>query len=252
MRASTLVASLTATIVLLPACKDHDPAPGDKGPPAVTAAAKAAPAPAAQLLPPLAKLAETLPAGFAEIPQERKDQLEKLALFIRSKINAGETARVTYICTHNSRRSHMGQLFGTLAAAYYGVDHFEAFSGGTEATAFNPRAVAAVERLGFTLANPGGDNPHYKATYAANRPPLEMFSKKYDDPFNPKDNFATVMTCAHADKNCPVVAGASLRIPLHYEDPKDSDGKPDETATYDARAKQIATEAFYAFSRVKG
>jgi arsenate reductase len=247
MRPSTVVAFLTATIVLLPACKDHDPMPADQSPLAV-----AAPASAAQLLPALAKLAETLPAGFAEIPQERKDQLERLALFIRSKINAGETARVTYICTHNSRRSHMGQLFATLAAARYGVDHFEAFSGGTEATAFNPRAVAAMERLGFTLANPGGSNPHYKATYAANRSPLEMFSKKYDDPWNPKDSFAAVMTCSHADQSCPFVPGAALRIGLHYEDPKDSDAKPDESATYDARAKQIATEAFYALSKVKG
>jgi arsenate reductase len=247
MRATTLVAFLTATIVLLRACKDHEPMLSDKSPSAV-----AAPARAVHLLPPLAKLAETLPAGFAEIPQERRDQLERLAVFIRSKIDAGETARVTYICTHNSRRSHMGQLFATLAAAHYGVDHFEAFSGGTEATAFNPLAVAAMERLGFTFANPGGKNPHYKATYDANRPPLEMFSKKYDDPFNPKDGFAAVMTCSHADESCPYVAGAALRIGLHYEDPKDSDGKPEETATYDARAKQIATEAFYALSRVKG
>jgi hypothetical protein len=48
------------------------------------------------------------------------------------------------------------------------------------------------------------------------------------------------------------VTGSALRIPLHYEDPKASDGTPEEVATYDERARQIATEAFYTFSRVKG
>jgi arsenate reductase len=145
----------------------------------------------------------------------------------------------------------MGQLWTTAAAAYYGIDHVEAFSGGLEVTAFNPRAIAAVERAGFRISNPGGDNPHVKATYASDRAPLEMFSKKYGDPFNPKDDFAAVMTCSHADESCPLVIGASARIPLHYEDPKSSDGTPEETATYDARSKQIATEMLFVFARVK-
>lgn len=146
----------------------------------------------------------------------------------------------------------MGQLSATLAAAFYGLDRVEAFSGGTEATAFNPRAVAALERAGFQIENPGGDNPHYKMRFAENRAPVEAFSKKYDDAWNPKSGFAAVMTCDHADKNCPTVAGATLRIPLHFVDPKASDGTPEEAATYDERAKQIATEVFYAMSRVKG
>jgi len=205
----------------------------------------------AQISPTLQKYIENLPSGFDAIPADRKRQLDKLALFIKTRRDSNETARVTYICTHNSRRSHMGQLFATLAAAYYGVDRIEVFSGGTEAKAFNPRAVAALERAGFSITNPGGENPHYKVTFASNRPALEAFSKKYDDAFNPKENFAAVMTCSQADKTCPTVAGATLRIPLHYEDPKESDGTPAEAATYDARARQIATEAFYVFSRLK-
>ncbi|MGB8295040.1 MAG: protein-tyrosine-phosphatase [Polyangia bacterium] len=205
----------------------------------------------AQISPALQKYIEGLPAGFDAIPADRKRQLDKLALFIKTRRDSKETARVTYICTHNSRRSHMGQIFATLAAAHYGVDRVEVFSGGTEVKAFNPRAVAALERAGFAITNPGGENPHYKVTFASNRPAIEAFSKKYDDAFNPKENFAAVMTCSQADKSCPTVAGATLRIPLHYEDPKESDGTPTEAATYDARARQIATEAFYVFSRLK-
>lgn len=203
------------------------------------------------LLPSLQKYAQGLPAAFDAIPADRKPQLEKLALFIKTQRDSGQTARLVFICTHNSRRSHMGQLFATAAAAHYGIDRVESFSGGTEATAFNPRAVAALKRAGFSIDNPGGENPHYKVKFAAKLAPVEAFSKKYDDAFNPTKGFAAVMTCSHADKNCPTVAGASLRVPVHYEDPKAADGTPEEAAAYDARAKQIATELFYVFSRVK-
>ena len=214
------------------------------------AASDARPAPA-RLLPELRVFAESLPAGFDEIPADRKRELDKLALFLRTRQTSGETAKVVFICTHNSRRSHMGQVAATLAAAYYDIGAVEAYSGGTEVTAFNPRAVAALERLGFEIDKPGGSNPRYKVTFADNRPPIEAFSKKYDNAVNPARGFAAVMTCSHADQNCPTVSGATLRIPLHFVDPKRSDGTPSEAETYDARAKQIATEVFYAFSRIK-
>ncbi len=203
------------------------------------------------LLPALEAYARSVEADFGSIAAERREQLDRLAGYIKGRRDAGEVARVIYICTHNSRRSQMGQLFATAAAAHYGVDHFEAYSGGTEATAFHPNAVAAIERAGFTVANPGGTNPHYQVRFSAGAPTLEVFSKRYSDPFNPQRDFAAVMTCSQADASCPLVAGASLRVPLHYEDPKASDGTPAERDTYDARAKQIATEAFYVLSRVK-
>jgi arsenate reductase len=185
------------------------------------------------------------------IPEERQRELKRLALFIKTKRESKEIAQLLFICTHNSRRSHIGQIWAAVAAAYYGVDNVKTFSGGTEATAFNPRAVAAMERAGFKVEKPAGENPHYQVTFSDKQPALECFSKKYDDAINPQSNFAATMTCAQADKNCPVVAGASLRVPLHYEDPKAADGTPQETAIYDERTRQIATEMFYLFSQVK-
>jgi len=190
---------------------------------------------------------------FADIPEERKQQLDKLALFIESKRSASEPAKLTFICTHNSRRSHMSQLWATTAAAYYGIDGLETFSGGTEASAFNPRAVAAMQRAGLEIGadQPGADNPHYRVSYASGGPTFEVFSKRYDEPPNPNANFAAVMTCSQADQSCPFVKGAALRISLSYEDPKASDGTPHEAEAYDGRAKQIATEMFYLLSRVR-
>ena len=191
--------------------------------------------------------------GFDRIPDERKERLQKLAWFVRDKIKAGKEAKLIFICTHNSRRSHMGQWWARVAADYYEVPNVRTFSGGTEATAFNPRAVAALERAGFAIEKISeGDNPHYKVTYASDTPAQEAFSKKYDDAANPQEDFAAIMTCSQADENCPFVPGATLRVAIPYEDPKEADGTPEETTRYDERSKQIATEMLYCFSQING
>lgn len=208
--------------------------------------------PALQLHPELAKYVDGVEKELDTVPEDRRKQLEKLALFIKTKRDSGEPARLTFICTHNSRRSHMSQLWATVAAAHYGVSGVETFSGGTESTAFNPRAVAALQRAGFDIsaADPDAENPRYEVTFSPAGSKLEAFSKKYSEPPNPSENFAAIMTCSQADKNCPTVEGAALRVPIPYVDPKESDGTPQEAATYDARARQIATEMFYLFSKV--
>ena len=183
------------------------------------------------------------------IPEGRKDALEGVASFVSSKREAGEAAELTFICTHNSRRSHMGQLWAAAAAAHFGVDGVRTYSGGTEATAFNPRTVAALRKAGFAMQNPGGDNPRYEVSFGEEGPVMECFSKRYDDPVNPSEGFAAIMTCADADEACPVVHGAALRAPIRYEDPKVADGTSNETAAYDRRCLQIACEMLYLFSR---
>ncbi|WP_300246972.1 hypothetical protein [Methylovulum sp.] len=198
--------------------------------------------------PSIAKLTQE----FQQIPAGRQKQLKKAAMFIRSKIQAGETAQLTFICTHNSRRSHLGQIWAQTAAAFYGVAGVQTYSGGTEATAMNIRAVDALRRVGFTLTDStGGKNPVYLVKYSETKPEIRAFSKRYNADGNPKDNYAALMTCSQADKNCPVVEGSTLRIPIHYEDPKVADNLPNETALYDERTQQIGREMFYMLSQVK-
>lgn len=204
-----------------------------------------------ELYPALKQTIDGITPEFGTIPSERRRSLRKLALFVNTKLSSGEPAKLTFICTHNSRRSHMGQILAATAAAFYGIDSVSTFSGGTESTAFNPRAVAAMKRAGFRIENPGGDNPHYVVRSSDNGKSHECFSKRYDDDTNPKANFAAVMTCSQADKNCPVVEGAAVRVAIPYVDPKISDGTPNERATYDDSVRQIAREMFYVFSLVK-
>jgi protein-tyrosine-phosphatase len=190
---------------------------------------------------------------FDQIPAERKEQLKKLAMYIRSQASSELPAKLTFICTHNSRRSQLAQLWAAAGAAYYRIDMVETFSGGTEATAFNARAVAALERAGFQIEKVSEEaNPRYRVYLATKGTPFVCFSKIYDADPNPKKNFCAVMTCAQADKNCPAVAGASLRLAVPYEDPKVADDTPGEVDKYDERCAQIAREMLYALSLVKG
>lgn len=193
-----------------------------------------------------------LQKGVANIPKDRKKELDKIVLFVQNRVKSGEQVQLTYICTHNSRRSHFGQIWAATAAAYYGVPNVKTYSGGTEATAFNERAIAACKRAGFEISKISGDkNPIYEIKYASDAEPLRAFSKKYDDSSNPQSGFCAVMTCSQADQACPLVKGATARVSIPYDDPKTFDGTPKETAKYDERCKQIATETLYVFSKVK-
>ncbi|MEO0513095.1 MAG: protein-tyrosine-phosphatase [Planctomycetota bacterium] len=190
-------------------------------------------------------------AEFGEISAERRAKLEAISSFVSSGLGSGEPVRLVFVCTHNSRRSQMSQLWASAAARFSGFE-VTVYSGGTEDTAFNPRAVAAMRRAGFRIEQTTEDrNPVYHARMAAAVPAATCFSKAYFQPPNPKDGFAAVMVCDDADEACPVVAGAEDRFSLPFVDPKVSDGTVAESSTYDERCAQIAREMLYVMSRVE-
>jgi arsenate reductase (thioredoxin) len=199
-------------------------------------------------LPSLKKTIDTLVEGFPQIGNERRNIIRHLTDFITERSAKNEKVLLNFICTHNSRRSQIAQLWAQTAADYFGIPGVETCSGGTEATAFNPRAVEALRAAGFEISvRQEGDNPLYEARYSQDQHNLTMFSKKYDDPFNPSTGFAAIMTCSSADENCPMVSGALKRISITYDDPKDFDGSALETEKYIERVREIGTEIFYAF-----
>jgi protein-tyrosine-phosphatase len=189
---------------------------------------------------------------FGQIPEDRRRQLKKIALFVRSRIDSARPADLTFICTHNSRRSHMSQIWAQVAASVYGIPHVTTYSGGTEATAFNRRTVEALKRSGLTIKKTtAAENPVYHVYYSATSPPLTSFSKVYNSAPNPSKGFVAVMTCDQADKNCPTVQGAALRVAIPYVDPKVHDGTDREAQAYDERSRQISREMLYMMSEVK-
>ena len=179
-----------------------------------------------------------------------RERLQGLATAVRDRLQTAGSADVLFVCTHNSRRSHIAQILGLAAARRAGLGDVRTFSGGTETTAFNPRAIAALRRVGVEIGDAGGDNPHHQVRIGPGVAPVEAFSKRMEDPPNPASKFVAVMTCTQADATCPYVPGAASRVAVPYEDPKVADGTPEETARYDERVAQIGRDLAWVFARV--
>ena len=188
----------------------------------------------------------------SSVSDERKGVLKPLIDFIQLKLNENKIINLNFICTHNSRRSHLSQIWAQTIAFYFNVRNVFTFSGGTEATAMFPKVAETLVNQGFEiekLSNEG--NPVYSIKYSSNSHPIIGFSKKYDHNFNPISGFAAVMTCSHADGNCPFIPGAEKRIPITFEDPKLFDNTPQQNQKYEERSLQIATELKYVFSQIQ-
>ena len=187
---------------------------------------------------------------FSSISAERKLIVQELIKYVQAQKSANKEVHFNFICKHNSRRSQFSQLWAQTASYYYGIKS-SCYSGGVEITAFNERAVESIKRFGFKVEKSGEGNPKYNVSFSDSAPALIMFSKLYDDASSAQTNFAAVMTCSHADENCPYITGADKRIPVRYTDPKAFDDTLQEQEKYDERSKEIATEMFYVFSEIK-
>lgn len=186
------------------------------------------------------------------ISDERKAVLQPLSDFIQSKVSNQQEIRINFICTHNSRRSHLSQVWAQTMASYFNINNVFCYSGGTEATALFPIAVETLQNSGFQIKTISkNENPIYSIKYGENKHPIIGFSKKLADDFNPKSEFVAVMTCDSANEACPIVPGAEKRIPIMFEDPKAFDNTPQQAEKYKERSLQIATELMYVFSQIK-
>jgi protein-tyrosine-phosphatase len=199
------------------------------------------------MYPEIQKFIEARKSEFNLIPDERKILLQGIANYVQKKIAEKKQVQLVYICIHNSRRSHFGQVAASVAAAHYHLN-LDSYSGGTVATAFNPNAIAALQKIGFSIdTSDTSENPHYQV-YFQDRNPVVCFSKVYDDAINPTSNFAAIMTCGEAEENCPFIPNAEFKTSTTYEDPTASDGTGKELEVYTDRFAQILRETLYAFS----
>jgi len=193
----------------------------------------------------------SLELEFDLIGEQKKIELHKIRDYFISKINDNQDAKLTIICTHNSRRSHYGQVWLQIAADFYGLQNILTFSGGTEATAFHINAVNAMKRAGFQVTSQSGDNPIYQLSYATGKL-ISCYSKRFDHEANPSSNFAAIMVCNDAVEACPFIPGAEKRFVLPYDDPKVFDNTDLADARYDERCCQIAREMFYVVNSIQG
>lgn len=201
----------------------------------------------------VAAFCNDLEQEFNLIATERKARLAQLSSYLSKKYAKNQIPKLIVICTHNSRRSHVGQLWLAIGADYFGLPEMQTFSGGTEATAFNPRAVKAMRKMGLdiTTLDVDEENPIYQITWKEKMNPYYAFSKKYDVSPNPKKEFGAIMVCTSADEGCPIVTGCDFRLALPFEDPKNFDDTDLEAEKYDERVRQIGREVLFALSQIK-
>lgn len=186
------------------------------------------------------------------IDEQRKIILEPLIDYINLKFNNRKEIRLNFICTHNSRRSHLSQVWAQALGYYYNIKDLFCYSGGTESTSLFPAVAKALQASGFKVdCQTQTKNPLYAIEFAVNETPVKGFSKTYDHAENPKTAFAAILTCSQADKDCPYIPGAEVRISLPFEDPKAFDNTPQQGEKYIERSLQIATELKYVFSNIK-
>ncbi|WP_291073737.1 MULTISPECIES: low molecular weight phosphatase family protein [Weeksellaceae] len=188
---------------------------------------------------------------FENISNDRKNILQPLIDYIQGKVNSKKPVNLNFICTHNSRRSHLSQVWAQTSASFYNIDNVHCYSGGTQETALFPKVAETLENQGLQILKIADSiNPIYAIKFDENCLPIIGFSKKYNDAFNPISNFAAILTCSQADEGCPFISGAEKRIPITYEDPKISDGTAEQTEVYKQRSTEIATEMMYIFSQI--
>lgn len=192
---------------------------------------------------------------FDAIAPQRIAELQKTAQALSDLYKEQSKLDIIVICTHNSRRSHLGQVLFALAADHFEVPNVTVYSGGIEVTAFNHRMVKALQDYGFEVLTNSSNtkNPIYEVRWGddSHQTLKGIFSKIYDHALNPSEKFAAILVCDSADQKCPVVLGASKRLVLNYTDPKKSDDTPQEAQAYLNKVIEMGREFFYVMNEMK-
>ncbi|TGK14274.1 hypothetical protein [Leptospira kmetyi] len=190
---------------------------------------------------------------YSLISDNRKETLLRFSKAIKKTISKNNFSKLVFVCTHNSRRSQIAQMLALASAEYLGVPGVDAFSGGTEVTAFFNNSVQALISIGFRIdkETDNGQNPKYLVAYKSKKQPVVAFSKLYSDSINPKENFIAVMVCSSADEACPFVPGAEARISLPYSDPKAYDHTEEASRKYIETCETIGREILFVFQNLR-
>lgn len=185
------------------------------------------------------------------ISEDRKKILLRISDRISTIYKKESLVHLNFICTHNSRRSQLAQVWGFFAATHFKLN-INSFSGGTTVTAFFKNTLKTLQKAGFSfqLSDFSHQNPKYIISFKGSTKTILGFSKKYNHPEN-KNPFIAITTCNNADKNCPFIPEATARFHLPFVDPKASDKTDLQNETYLKTNEQIAAEIYFIFSEIK-
>ncbi|MBS0001177.1 MAG: hypothetical protein KFF73_19490 [Cyclobacteriaceae bacterium] len=188
----------------------------------------------------------------SSIPMERRFVLDEIADYIIGSSQFEGEASLVIIGSNNSTRSILAEAWAKAAAYYYGISNIHVFSGGLNISSISTNAVIALEKAGFIVYKTrNGQNPPYEIKYSYNIPPVYIQSKKHNDTNNPKEGYGIIVVCPNADSNLSAMKGNNFRTSLYYFDPRAYDLAEDSLDQYLLRSREIATEMFYIFYRLK-
>lgn len=197
------------------------------------------------------QLAQIIDQLSAPSDRYRKALLDAIAVTLAADLKRGEAVDLLFVCTHNSRRSQLAQVWVQTWAAHYDLNGLACYSGGTEVTRVHPAVLQSLATQGFVTTQHGnGDQPTWQIARTDAALNCTLFSKRYDDASIPRTGLTVVTTCSDADRTCPYVPGSKERYGLTYEDPKHADGTPQEAATYAAKSLEIASEWHYIITQI--
>ena len=201
----------------------------------------------------LKQTSESLLADSGLISEERKALLNELGIYIQSRLNTDAEVKLLFICSRNSRRSLMAQIWAQTAAEYFGYRQIRTFSGGIQKSLFHDTAIQSLRASGFKIKMiKEGKNPVYKIKFCKKAKPIIAFSKKHKHKTNPKHGFVAIMTCTEAALACPIIQGADYRTTLSYDDPRQYDRTKNEEKGYRDICLEIGREMFYVFKNIAG
>ena len=185
------------------------------------------------------------------IEKNRKDKIVKLAQIIKKNHEQQNIVKITFICTHNSRRSQFSQVWAYISALYFKLDFLEFYSGATEVDSVNLNVINALSNSGLKIEKTHKDKAIYLLKSLKKDKGISLYSKLYNSKLNPSKHFIAIMTCSDADQMCPVIKGAEKKVSLPYSDPRGADNTVLEKEVYNQTCSIIAKEMFYLMKQVK-
>ncbi|GAB4208304.1 MAG: hypothetical protein Fur0023_19770 [Bacteroidia bacterium] len=184
--------------------------------------------------------------------KNRLEKLDALKKYVREKIQKDEEVHLIFVCVQNSRRSHLSQVLAADVIDAHGLSHkIKTYSGGVEVTRIHPSTIECLKKMGYEIVQQTeGDNPVFELWINKNHPPIQLYSKNFEDITPHLPSFAAVMVCSEAETNCPYVPGAEKKFLLPYNDPKIYDDTNTAVDEYLKLAMQIREEMEYVFSNI--
>ena len=148
------------------------------------------------------------------------------------------TNNIVFLCTHNSRRSQLCQVWGSILSKIYNID-LKFNSAGTEKT-------EVYKTVFYCFSNVGVEIKDSKVFYRDLS--LSLNSKVLEE--IQSDKFISIMTCSDAEKSCPSDSRSIKNISMTYQDPKVFDYTEKEKDEYLKTSKLIAKELNYVLKKL--